>query len=206
MLKKIILVVSIMALFGLAIVVLKNILPEPPPAPTGFSIVVPVSARVPRAEAATVEQNIGVPVRIKIPSISVNAVINKAAVEADGSMGVPKLPGDTAWYMLGPKPGENGNAVIAGHVNWLYGAKAVFENLRKLKPGDKIMVQDENGAIISFVVRESRTYDALADATPVFSSTDGKAHLNLITCGGVWNKRTKQYSKRLVVFADKEVK
>ncbi|MFZ2299818.1 MAG: class F sortase [Candidatus Moraniibacteriota bacterium] len=54
------------------------------------------------------------------------------------------------------------------------------------------------------MVRESRSFDPDADALDVFSSDDGKAHLNLITCEGVWDKASKRYSKRLVVFTDKE--
>jgi len=36
------------------------------------------------------------------------------------------------------------------------------------------------------------------------ASSDAKAHLNLITCEGVWDKVSKSYSKRLVVFTDRE--
>jgi LPXTG-site transpeptidase (sortase) family protein len=145
----------------------------------------------------------GTPVRIKIPRMGVNAAVVKVGLAKDGSMDVPKRPKDAAWYMLGPKPGEVGSAVIAGHVDWLYGAKGSFERLKNLKPGDKIAVQDDKGATVTFVVREARNYDAAADATAVFVSKDGKAHLNLITCGGKWDKRARTYSKRLVVFADK---
>jgi len=42
-----------------------------------------------------------------------------------------------------------------------------------------------------------------AVATDVFTSSDGKAHLNLITCDGIWDKNAAQYSERLVVFADR---
>ena len=150
--------------------------------------------------------SIGAPVRIKIPRIGVNAVIESIGLAADGSMGIPKKPRNVAWYQLGPRPGETGNAVISGHTDWYYGITGAFLNLRKLKPGDKIAVQDDRGAVISFVVRESRKYDASADATDVFVSTDGKAHLNLITCAGVWDRRAKQYTLRLVVFADRETK
>jgi LPXTG-site transpeptidase (sortase) family protein len=80
----------------------------------------------------------------------------------------------------------------------------VFNNLSRLQQGDKIYFVDEKGATVTFVVREIRTYDPAADASGVFGSNDGKAHLNLITCDGVWNDSSKQYSKRLVVFADKE--
>ena len=152
-----------------------------------------------------IKQRIGEPMRLKIPSIAVDAEVERVALASDGSMEAPAQPLDTAWYSLGPRPGEIGSATIAGHVDWKYGATAVFANLRKLKPGDTITVQDDKGTNISFVVRFSRNYDAAADATEVFFSDDGKAHLNLSTCSGAWNKKTKQYDHRLVVFADREM-
>jgi len=145
----------------------------------------------------------GVPVHIEIPSIAVDAAIERVALAKDGSMDVPKRPLDTAWYEPGPRPGEAGSAAIAGHVDDIHGAAAVFADLHKVEPGDTIVVRDDKGTSTSFVVRESRKYDASADATAVFTSNDGKAHLNLITCDGTWDKRAKTYSKRLVVFADK---
>lgn len=147
------------------------------------------------------QANFGLPVRINIPTININAAIERVGVTAGGAMDVPKSQDDAAWLDLGPRPGENGSAVIAGH----YGGKiSVFNNLYKLRKGDKIYVEDDKGAIISFVVRESRRYDPKADASSVFASNDGKPHLNLVTCEGVWDKVSKSYSKRLVVFADKE--
>lgn len=148
-------------------------------------------------------EKIGLPIRLKIPGIAVDVAIDKVALAADGSMAVPKQPSNAAWYMLGPKPGEIGSAVIAGHLNWWNGVIGAFEHLKTLKVGDMITVQDDNGQNISFVVRESRSYSASADATAVFSSNDGKAHLNLVTCEGLWDKNTQQYAKRLVVFADR---
>ncbi|MFA6603952.1 MAG: class F sortase [Patescibacteria group bacterium] len=154
--------------------------------------------------AAAVPVSIGAPVRIKIPRIGVNAVIESVGLAADGSMGIPRKPRNVAWYQPGPHPGEAGSAVISGHVDWYGGITGAFAGLRRLKPGDKIAVQDDTGSIIYFVVRESRMYDASADATEVFVSIDGKAHLNLITCAGKWDRRAKQYTQRLVVFADQE--
>lgn len=152
---------------------------------------------------AVAEGNVGVPLRIRIPSIAVDAAIGKAALTAAGAMDVPKDPLETVWFELGPRPGEAGSAAIAGHVDWLKGARGVFADLHKVKVGDTITVQDDQGADVSFVVRESRKYDAAADALDVFSSQDGKAHLNIITCAGAWDKRAKRYPERLVVFADK---
>lgn len=119
-------------------------------------------------------------------------------------MDAPKGPEDVAWYKLGQRPGEKGSAVLAGHSNWNQGAPAVFDKINKLRSGDKLYVVDDTGLTVVFVVRELRNYNQSDDAAAVFGSSDGKAHLNLITCEGAWNKFTKTYSKRLVVFAGKE--
>ncbi len=157
----------------------------------------------PFIDEAPAAEPVGLPARITIPSIGVDAAISAVGLTPDGSMGLPKLPSDTAWYKLGVKPGEKGSAVIAGHLNWWYGVTGVFARLNALKPGNTISVRDERGALVDFIVRESRRFDAAADATEIFTSKDGQAHLNIITRDGSWDKRAKQYSKRLVVFADK---
>ncbi|MDO8520971.1 MAG: class F sortase [bacterium] len=145
------------------------------------------------------------PVRIKIPVIYIDAAIEKVTVTSDGAMDVPKAPADAAWFSLGPRPGESGSAVIAGHYGWKNGVQAVFDNLYTLRKGDKVYVEDEKGVTTTFVVRELRRYGENEDASGVFVSNDGVSHLNLITCEGVWNKDTKSYSKRLVVFTDKDI-
>lgn len=145
----------------------------------------------------------GLPIRLIIPKISVDAAIEQVGVAPDGSMDVPKGPQNVAWFRLGPRPGENGSAVIAGHYGWKDGIPAVFDTLSTLQKGDTLSVEDDTGVVTTFVVRESRLLGEHEDASEVFGSSDGKAHLNLITCEGVWNAATKSYSKRLVVFADK---
>lgn len=152
---------------------------------------------------AETAERVGMPTRITIPSIAVEAAIEEVALTEDGAMDVPDRPQDTVWYGLGPRPGEKGSAVIAGHVDWKDGKPAIFADLHKLEPGDRIVVRDDSGADIVFIVRESRKYDAEADTIGVFSSVDGKEHLNLITCDGTWDEREEQYSERLVVFADR---
>lgn len=146
----------------------------------------------------------GIPVRLSIPTIAVDAPVDSVGIGADGAMDIKKNPDLTAWYNLGSRPGNSGSAVIAGHYGWEKGKGSVFNELHSLNRGDKIYVIDDRGATISFIVRESRSYDPAADATVVFRSNDGKAHLNLITCEGAWNNKQQTYSSRLVVFADKE--
>lgn len=166
-----------------------------------LSVTAPAPTVATRASSAWTEA--GVPVQLTIPSLGLNVAVEQTALAADGSMGVPKKPRNVAWYELGPRPGESGNAVIAGHVNWKRGATAAFADLRLVKPGDQVTVKDSRGISVTFVVRESRMYAADADASAIFAPSDNRPHLNLITCDGSWDEKTEQYSERLVVFADK---
>lgn len=151
------------------------------------------------------QSNLEFPVRLKIPRIDVNAPITYVGITPQGTMGVPKGSLDVAWFNLGPRPGENGSAVIAGHYGrWKNGGGSVFDNLNKLKKGDKIYIEDIKGFTTTFVVREIKIYDLNANTGDVFYSIDGKAHLNLITCEGIWDDVRKTYSNRLIVFTDKE--
>lgn len=144
--------------------------------------------------------------QLKIPEINVNAVISTLGINPDGEMETPKDPRDVGWYKYGPSPGEVGSAVIAGHYGpWSGWEGSVFDNLAELRKGDKIYIEDGEGSKITFVVRELRTYDPVADALEVFNSSDGKPHLNLVTCKGEWNNFTNSYPLRLVVFSDREV-
>lgn len=138
--------------------------------------------------------------RLKIPSINVNANIQYVGVNTRGEMEVPKNTVDVGWFKLGSRPGEKGSAVISGHIDGKNGEAGVFNNLHKLKKGDKLFIKDAEGTTITFVVRESRIYNP-GYADEVFSSND-RAHLNLVTCDGVWDGAKKSYSKRLVVFTD----
>lgn len=148
--------------------------------------------------------SVAFPVRLFIPKINVNAVVEYVGLTPDGNMDVPKERSHVAWFNLGPAPGEYGNAVMDGHYGINNRQASVFDDLHKLRKGDVISVENDKGMTVSFVVRESRRYDPNADASSVFASSDGKSHLNLITCEGDWDTSTRQYSQRLVVFADKQ--
>lgn len=144
------------------------------------------------------------PVRLRIPAIGVDATIEYVGLTPSGAMDVPADQNDVAWFKPGNIPGDIGTAVIAGHYGWNRGKPSAFDALYKLRPGDQIFVDDDQGATDTFVVRENRRFDPKADASSVFSSDDGTSHLNLITCEGSWNTAANGYTKRLVVFADKQ--
>lgn len=146
----------------------------------------------------------GLPVRLKVPAIGVDSAIEDALITPDGRMDVPSGTKNVAWFALGPNPGEVGSAVIGGHYGFYQGNKGptVFYKLDQLKVGEKIYIVDDKGGTLAFQVREIKLFDRNADATDVFTSSDGLAHLNLITCEGVWNKIDDNYPLRRVIFTD----
>lgn len=148
----------------------------------------------------------GKPTRLKIPKINVDAGFLYTGLTPDGIMEIPNNIVDVGWFTGSVRPGEKGVAVVTGHVAQIRGGvltkPGVFYNLKELGIGDTLNVINDKGVSIAFVVREIRNYDPAADATYVFTSSDGGIHLNLITCEGTWNPAQLSYSQRLVIFTD----
>lgn len=146
--------------------------------------------------------SVGVPLRLRIPAIGVDATVEAVGVAANGELEVPtRQPwSDVGWYRLGPRPGERGSAVIDGHLDRPGGAPAVFWRLRELQPGAVVQVLDSQGQWRSFRVRSLAYYPpAQAPLQQIFADTSGH-YLNLITCAGDWIPSEHQTQLRLVVY------
>lgn len=144
------------------------------------------------------------PTRLKIPKLNLDSEIEYVGLTPSGEMATPESIRNVGWYEYGVRPGELGNAVIAGHSGWKDGKSSAFDDLHKLRVGDKIYIEDVGGTIVTFVVRAKKIYDANDNVPEVFTVIDEKSHLNLITCEGDWDYVTENYSKRLVVLTDRE--
>jgi sortase (surface protein transpeptidase) len=143
----------------------------------------------------------GIPQTISIPKINLHADVESVAMDSQGRMGVPTNPDDTAWYSPGFRPGMKGSAVIDGHLDRVTGAPAAFWNLNQLIVGDNIIVSEDNGHTYTFAVNDIEKYPYNQfPLSQVFGDADVPM-LNLITCNGVWDKNSKNYSNRLVVYS-----
>ncbi len=142
------------------------------------------------------------PQTLTIQRLGVNAQIESVAMDEKGNMDVPKQVMNVAWYNLGAKPGERGNAVIAGHLDTVSGKPAVFYKLSSLEAGDTIMVTDaeKNSYTYTVVRKENYPFDSFP-LQEVFG-VSSKKRLNLITCEGSFDKTAKNYSHRTVVYAE----
>jgi sortase A len=143
---------------------------------------------------------VGEPLRLLMPVLALESEVEKVGLTKELRMGVPSDWWNVGWYELGVKPGEKGNAVLAGHLDSPTGP-AVFANLFRLTYGDRIHIIDEWGKQLSFEVVGKAVYtDENFPIDLVFGNSEERL-LNLITCQGVFDSATNNYSERLVVTA-----
>ena len=145
---------------------------------------------------------VSIPARLIIPAIAINAPVEEVGTQANADLATPTQNPwqDVGWYHLGPQPGEEGSAVIDGHLDRPGGFPAVFWHLRDLHVGDEVLVKNSSGKTLLFQVTRIELY-APQDAPiqDIFGNWSGK-YLNLITCAGDWIPSQHQTNLRLVVY------
>ncbi len=142
------------------------------------------------------------PLRVEIPRVGIAASVVPLGLEPSGALEVPGNFGETGWWTGGPEPGEQGPAVIAGHVDSTSGP-AVFYRLRELRPGDTVTVHRADGSAVDFVVDRVDQHPKAAFPTDaVYGQTPG-AELRLITCGGTFDDASGHYLANFIVFAER---
>jgi len=139
------------------------------------------------------------PTRPIIPKLGVDAVVESVGIAVDGSMAVPSQPDHVAWYQLGVKPGDAGDALFDGHLDWWTGP-AVFWHLGNLRRGDQVNVIRADGSQLTFTVDSTSTFPWNA-RTDGLVSTVGPPSISLVTCAGTWDRQRQTYLNRLVVHA-----
>jgi LPXTG-site transpeptidase (sortase) family protein len=169
------------------------------PAPAALRSPSPMKASEVQLPAVAVAVVDPTPTRLLIPSIGVDARIEARGLDSDRNLATASDYRDVAWYELGPRPGEPGNAIVNGHVNWWTG-DAVFAHLSRLRVGDPIRVMRADGDVVEFRVTAKRVVDANARIAALFAPSS-QATLTLITCTGVWNPLTQSDTQRLLVSA-----
>ena len=166
--------------------------PVPGPADPPSSSVPPGPSVLPRSA----------PVSLSVPAAGISSPLLQLGLRENGTLEVPpEPPGSPAgWYTESPTPGEQGPAVMLGHVNATGGGPGVFADLRALQPGDRLSVAREDGATAVFAVDRGEQYGK--DDFPtleVYGNTEG-AELRLITCDG-YDPETGEFEDNYVVYA-----
>ena len=168
--------------------------PTGPPPPSSSS----VSAG---SAASVLPMAASVPMRIKIPSIRVNAPVIPLGLDGTGHLQTPPENNRNlvGWYSAGATPGSAGNAVIDGHVDTRRGP-AVFYNLGVLRKQDAIEIDRQDGTAAVFAVDAVEVYQKKAFPDQQVYGHSRDPELRVITCGGRFSKRSG-YQANVVVYA-----
>jgi sortase (surface protein transpeptidase) len=139
------------------------------------------------------------PVRVDIPRLGVHAPLISLGLTPDGSVAVPSLKQArlAGWYDQGPTPGEVGPAVLLGHVDSKKGP-AVFFELGRARPGDRIDVTRKDRTVAAFTVDSvERVAKAQFPTNRVYGDLT-YAGIRLITCGGGFDGH--HYTGNVIVY------
>lgn len=172
--------------------------------PGGLPQLVPVVERDGRPRLAAHPTGSGVatrpspPVRIAIPKAGVDAPVDAVGAKPTGLV-LPEF-GRAGWWDGGPRPGEDGRAVVLGHLDSRDGPD-VFARVPDLARGDAIAVRDSAGRTHSYaVVGVTRVQKAQFPTDAVYGPAP-RPVLVLVTCGGPYDPALGHYRDNVLVYA-----
>jgi hypothetical protein len=136
-----------------------------------------------------------------IPRLGVSATLTQLGLEDDGRLEVPGDEAMAGWYVGGPRPGETGPAVVAGHVDSRTGP-AVFARLSQLAAGDVAHVVYRDGFVATFRISAVQRHAKDAFPTAAVYGDVAEPALRLITCGGSFDRGSGSYRDNVVAFGE----
>ena len=142
------------------------------------------------------------PVSLTLPSIGVEeATVVDVALDDDGAVAIPDDVTEVGWYRRGPRPGEAGNAFMTSHVDSRTQGRGVLFDLRRMEPGDPIIVTHADGTTSRWeAVKRERITKGTYPMEQVFRF-DGPPGLVIDTCGGAFDPVTGSYENIDIVYA-----
>ncbi len=141
------------------------------------------------------------PVHLSISALSVSTNIVLLGLQPDHEVMVPNNVTSAGWFRYGPTPGQLGSSVILGHVD-SYRGPGVFFSLKTLLPGAIISVRLKDGVTTYFRVTRVVEYSKTNFPDALVYGPQGTRSLNLVTCGGAFDRTTGHYESNIVVFSD----
>ncbi len=139
---------------------------------------------------------------ISIAAIAISKTrIVRLGLTKDSQIAVPDNIYDTGWYDASAKPGQAGAMFVYGHVS-SWQANGIFYDLKKLKPGDDIVITRGDNTTYTYKVAYTKVYpyNNVPMSTVLAPADSSKPGLNLMTCTGAVIKGTSEFAERLVVF------
>ncbi len=141
-----------------------------------------------------------VPVRLRVPSLGIDAPVASVGVAADGQLAVPNDLVRVGWYGAGALPGDAGTALIAAHVDHAH-LPGVFFRLDRLAPGATVQVVHADGTVSTYSVAARRMIAKPLLPVADLTQPGGAPRLVLVTCGGSYDRGRRSYRDNVLVYA-----
>lgn len=141
------------------------------------------------------------PVRVRVPDRDIDGAVFGIPLADDGTLPAPSgaRKDDAAWFDGSPTPGEQGPAVIEGHVTYS-GKRSVFFELGAVRKGDRVDVERADGSTATFEVYDVGRFPKDSFPTWAVYENTSSAELRMITCGGTVDAAGR-HADNVIVFA-----
>ena len=123
-------------------------------------------------------------------------------VAEDGQMDIPDDVDRVGWYRFGPAPGDDGSAVVAGHVDDAEQGLGVLSPLRDADVGTEIVLTDAAGTTTHWRVVSRELIDKQVLPLDRIFTPAGPPRLTIVTCGGPFLPEIGSYRDNVVVVAE----
>jgi hypothetical protein len=141
------------------------------------------------------------PVRIRIPSMDVDSRLIDLGLAKDGSVEVPEAVDVAGWYDQGPRPGQDGPAVILGHVD-SKDAPGIFFDLVDVERGALVRIDRADGTSAQFRITHVEKMPKTRFPTDLVYAPSLDPTLRLVTCGGSYDHSRRSYRDNVIAFAE----
>lgn len=139
------------------------------------------------------------PKKIVMPSVGIEGYIQNVGVDQNKQVAVPNNVHMAGWFVDSVRPGEKGLSIIDGHVTGRT-SDGIFKTLGNVVAGDRYTIEFGNGSTKQFEVIRVTNIPAKDAASVVFSQDPKQGNqVNLVTCGGEFDRDSNQYKNRIIV-------
>ena len=143
------------------------------------------------------------PVRMRIPSLAMDYEIQGTGADQNGTMQVVPSISVISWYKQSAIPGNDGNAIMAGHNTWR-GERSPLYSMDDLPIGSEMVIEYEDGTVAYFMLESVFVYKLKTAPVDKILDMKGDARVTLITCKPPFNLVTGTSDNRIVAIFKEE--
>ena len=143
------------------------------------------------------------PVRMRIPALSLDYIVQGTGADESGTMQIVPALAVISWFELSSIPGNRGNAIFGGHNSW-GGVRSRIFTLDGMEIGDELIIEYADGTSLRFLMESVFVYELKTAPAHLIMNVLGEARVTLITCKGPFNTTIGTSDNRIVAVFKEE--